>query len=157
MTRQIFKIIEIKCPLPIAPYLSTTLVNQSSVNTTVTNFQCITNWKWSDNTSGLTNKVASCRLNGDSFTASWNISGGFTCQGSYIYSSFFFSNLVNIILKLNSSVYQQLAQVKEGKQLLNLFIKCLKILFNLFNLTIKDFLFYLCEHSICALQIGSDS
>ncbi len=138
MTRQIFKIIEIKCPLPIAPYLSTTLVNQSSVNTTVTNFQCITNWKWSDNTSGLTNKVASCRLNGDSFTASWNISGGFTCQGSYIYSSFFFSNLVNIILTLNSSVYQQLAQVKEGKQLLNLFRKSLNDILIFTNVNVFD-------------------
>ncbi len=70
--------VDIKCQPPTRPLNSSSIVGESVIGTTA-NIHCVTNWKWSDET--IAPKSGMCVLNADSFTASWNITGGFYCKG----------------------------------------------------------------------------
>ncbi len=74
-------LLEVKCVPPTSPYGSASTTIDQSVTTSISDYVCVSNYKWSDNTVRTSTKTATCTLNGDDISASWIEAGSKTCVG----------------------------------------------------------------------------
>ena len=73
--------VEVKCVPRISPYGSASTTLNQSVSIIITDYVCVSNYKWNDNTTRSSVKNANCTMNTDLISASWVAAGGKTCIG----------------------------------------------------------------------------
>lgn len=75
--------IEILCAIPSMPYESTTTTTTQSINTALSDYHCVTNFKWDDEIPGWTNQSATCTMTANETAAQWVTPGNVKCIGGF--------------------------------------------------------------------------